>query len=71
MKGCHLHISIDFGDLSPFPSKYQILVESKKFPRNWERGVIDKDFFQKLGEVTGIDIRSNRLVISFKEIIAS
>ena len=71
VKGCLLHISTDFSDLSPFPSKHQILIESENFPKSWERGVIVKDFFQKLGEVTGINIRSNRLVVSFKEDIAS
>ena len=71
VKGCLLHISTDFADLSPFPSKHQILIESENFPKSWERGVIVKDFFQKLGEVTGINIRTNRLVVSFKEIIAS
>ena len=71
VKGCLLHISTDFADLSPFPSKHQILIESENFPKSWERGVIVKDFFQKLGEVTGINIRSNWLVVSFKEDIAS
>ena len=71
VKGCLLHISTDYADLSPFPSKHQILIESENFPKSWERGVIVKDFFQKLGEVTGINIWSNRLVVSFKKDIAS
>ena len=71
VKGCLLHISTDFGDLSSFPSGHQILIESENFPKSWERSVIIKDFFQKLGEVTGINLKSGRLVVSFKEDIAS
>ena len=71
VKDCLLHISTDFGDLSPFPSGHQILIESENFPKSWERSVIIKDFFQKLGEVTGINLKSGRLVVSFKEDIAS
>ena len=73
VKGCLLHISTVFSDLSPFPSGHQILIESQNLPKSWERLIIIKDFFKKFGEVTGINIIKgrNNLVVSFKEDIAS
>jgi hypothetical protein len=55
----------------PFPTTYQILIESKSFPRSWERAVIIKDFFQIFGEVTGVNILAgNRVIVNFKEDLA-
>ena len=73
VKGCLLHTSIDFSDLSPFPSGHQILIESENLPRSWEKGVIIKNFFKVFGEVTGINFykEGRSLVVSFKEDIAS
>jgi hypothetical protein len=55
----------------PFPTTYQILIESESFPRSWERAVIVKDFFQIFGEVTGVHILvGNRVIVNFKEDLA-
>ena len=67
-----VHTTTDFHDLSPFLTTYQILIESKSFPRSWERAVIIKDFFQIFGEVTGVNILAgNRFIVNFKEDLAA
>jgi hypothetical protein len=72
VKGCLLHTTTDFYDLSPFPAAHQILIKSESFPRSWERAVIIKDFFQIFGEVTGVNIlAANRVIVNFREDLAA
>merc|ERR1711934_1207548 len=71
VNGCLLHFTTKFSDLSPFPEGHQVLVESDRFPTNWERKVTIRNFFGTFGEVSGVYITRNRLIVSFKEDIAS
>ncbi len=36
-KGCLIHTTTDFHDISPFPTTYQILIELESFQRSWAR----------------------------------
>merc|ERR1712126_291972 len=71
IKGCLIHASRAFCDLSPFPVPHQILIESERLPIKWEKFVIIKNFFENFGEVRGINLKGNRLVVSFKDDIAA
>ena len=72
VKGCILHTFTKLSELSPFPVSNQILIKSKRLPISWEKDVIIRQFFQTFGEVNGINlITKNKLLVSFKENIAS
>ena len=71
MKGCLLHISSLFSDLSNFPSGHQILIQSSNLLKCWEKNIIVKKFFKKFGEVNGINFTYRGLEVSFQEDIAS
>ena len=71
VKGCLIHAHVDLNNLPPFPSDHQILIESQCLPNSWEKAIIVRKFFESFGEVTGIIMKKQMLVISFKKAIAA
>ena len=71
VKGCLIHAHVDLNTLPPFPSDHQILIRSQCLPNSWEKAIIVRKFFESFGEVTGIIMKKQMLVISFKKAIAT
>ena len=73
--GCLIHIHLDSFDLSPFPSRHQVLVESVQLAATYEKNSILRNFFETFGEVTGVMftgiIFKQMAVVSFRKNIAS